>query len=85
MYISMNRAISHKMSDREPREKGSTSDYTTKKDCKTIYDMMNNLSGRPVPGVPFNSSLPADPIERVKEIYWRHSTLLTFLKYQSLL
>ncbi|KAH9504693.1 Cilia- and flagella-associated protein 47 [Bulinus truncatus] len=49
---------------------------------KTIYDMISYLSGRPVPGIPINSTLPADPLERVKQIYWQHCTLLTFLRCQ---
>ncbi|XP_055888207.1 cilia and flagella-associated protein 47-like isoform X1 [Biomphalaria glabrata] len=50
--------------------------------AKTIYDMISFLSGRPVPGIPINSPLPADPLERVKQIYWQHCTLLTFLRCQ---
>ncbi|KAK3775916.1 hypothetical protein RRG08_017206 [Elysia crispata] len=50
--------------------------------AKTIYDMINYLSGRSVPGIPINSPLPADPVERVKQIYWQHCTLLTFLRCQ---
>ena len=50
------------------------------KHAKTIYDMINFLSGRSVPGIPINSPLPADPVERVKQIYWQHCTLLTFLR-----
>ncbi|KAL8606797.1 hypothetical protein ACOMHN_049626 [Nucella lapillus] len=53
-----------------------------KKDAKTVYDMISHLSGRPVPGIPINSPLPSDQVERVKQIYWQHATLLTFLKCQ---
>ncbi|XP_059154686.1 cilia- and flagella-associated protein 47-like isoform X2 [Physella acuta] len=49
---------------------------------KTIYDMIGFLSGRPMPGIPINSPLPADPVERVRQIYWQHCTLLTFLRCQ---
>ena len=55
----------------------------SRKDCKTVYDMIGHLSGRPVPGIPINSPLPVDPLERVKQIYWQHSTLLTFLRSAS--
>lgn len=54
------------------------------KDTKTIYDMITHLSGQSVPGIPVNLPLPADPVGRVKQLYWQHSTLLTFLKYISL-
>ncbi|XP_052708553.1 cilia and flagella-associated protein 47-like isoform X1 [Crassostrea angulata] len=61
---------------------GSWDTNNLKKEFKTIYDMISNLSGRPVPGIPINSPLPSDPIERVKQIYWQHATLLTFLRCQ---
>ncbi|XP_074645875.1 cilia and flagella-associated protein 47-like isoform X2 [Tubulanus polymorphus] len=53
-----------------------------KKDVKTVYDMIGHLLGKPVPGIPINSPLPSNPIERSKQIYWQHATLLTFLKSQ---
>ncbi|XP_076467202.1 cilia and flagella-associated protein 47-like [Babylonia areolata] len=55
---------------------------SSKKDAKTVYDMIGYLSGRPVPGIPINSPLPTDPVECVKQIYWQHATLLTFLRCQ---
>ncbi|KAK7478911.1 hypothetical protein BaRGS_00029892 [Batillaria attramentaria] len=63
-------------------ENGGRGAGNAKKDGKTIYDMIGHLSGRSVPGIPINSPLPSDPLERVKQIYWQHSTLLTFLKCQ---
>ena len=50
------------------------------KEFKTIYDMVMHLSGRPIPGIPINSTLPKDEVERAKQVYWQHQTLLTFLK-----
>ena len=50
------------------------------KEFKTIYDMVMHLSGRPIPGIPINSSLPKDEVERAKQVHWQHQTLLTFLK-----
>ncbi|XP_022089961.1 cilia- and flagella-associated protein 47-like isoform X2 [Acanthaster planci] len=50
--------------------------------CKTIYDLMAHMSGRLVPGIPINQALPADPTERVLQLHWQHSTLLTFLRSQ---
>ena len=47
---------------------------------KTIYDLMAHMSGRLVPGIPINQALPADPTERVLQLHWQHSTLLTFLR-----
>ena len=51
-----------------------------KKEFKTVYDMITHLCGRSVPGIPLNNSLPTDKEERAKQVYWQHSTLLTFLK-----
>ena len=51
-----------------------------KKEIKTVYDMISHMCGRHVPGIPINNPLPRDPIERAKQVYWQHSTLLTFMK-----
>ncbi|XP_075769379.1 cilia- and flagella-associated protein 47 isoform X3 [Pelodiscus sinensis] len=52
------------------------------KDTKTVYDMLLHLSGQLLPGITSSQSLPADPIERVVQLHWQHSTMLTFLKSQ---
>ncbi|XP_076799523.1 cilia- and flagella-associated protein 47-like isoform X2 [Clavelina lepadiformis] len=57
-------------------------DTNLKKDVKTIYDMLQHLCGRLVPGIPINQPLPRDPTERVLQLHWQHSTLLTFLRGQ---
>ncbi|XP_055954756.1 cilia and flagella-associated protein 47 [Patella vulgata] len=68
---------------KDDEKRGGSWDTTSvKKDVKTIYDMISHLSGRPVPGIPVNASFPANPVERVKQIYWQHSTLLTFIRCQ---
>ena len=51
-----------------------------KKEFKTVYDMINHLCGRQIPGIPINNPLPKDPVERVKQVHWQHSTLLTFMR-----
>lgn len=71
-----------RMSMNRRQGEGRSSKQGRQKDTKTLYDMINHLSGRPVPGIPVNSHLPSDPVERVKQIYWQHSTLLTFLRCQ---
>nr|XP_039264663.1 cilia- and flagella-associated protein 47-like isoform X2 [Styela clava] len=53
-----------------------------RKDVKTIYDMLQHMCGRMVPGIPINQPLPRDPAERVLQLHWQHSTLLTFLRGQ---
>ncbi len=53
-----------------------------KSEQKTLYDMVTHLCGRPAPGIPISAGLPADPTERVRQIYWQHTTLLTFIKSQ---
>ena len=50
------------------------------KEFKTIYDMIVHLSGRSIPGIPLNGSLPYDDVERAKQVHWQHATLLTFLR-----
>ena len=81
VYMSDNRSISRKHGeDGAGQPRGGGGAGGTKKDAKTVYDMIGHLSGRPVPGIPINSPLPSDPVERVKQIYWQHATLLTFLK-----
>ena len=37
---------------------------------------------RSVPGIPINQPLPRDPVARVLQLHWQHSTLLTFLRGQ---
>ena len=56
-----------------------------KKECRTVYDMVAHLCGKQVPGIPINNPLPSDQIERAKQVYWQHTTLLMFLRYASFL
>ena len=53
-----------------------------KKDYQTLYQMIENLCGRAIPGMPADMPLPANLAERVKQLHWQHATLLTFLKSQ---
>ncbi|XP_063160761.1 cilia- and flagella-associated protein 47 [Candoia aspera] len=52
------------------------------KDIKTIYDMLLHLSGQLLPGISSSQALPFDPIQRVVQLHWQHSTMITFLKSQ---
>ncbi|KAM6211408.1 cilia- and flagella-associated protein 47 [Sarcoramphus papa] len=52
------------------------------KDTKTFYDMLFHLSGHLLPGITSSQSLPLDPVERMLQLHWQHSTLLAFLKSQ---
>ncbi|XP_075347998.1 cilia- and flagella-associated protein 47 [Mycteria americana] len=52
------------------------------KDTKTVYDMLFHLSGQLLPGITSSQSLPLDPVERMLQLHWQHSTLLAFLKSQ---
>ena len=51
-----------------------------KSDVKTFYDMIANLCGRPLPGIPIAAPIPVDVVDRMKQFYWQHNVLLTFLK-----
>ncbi|KAM6144631.1 LOW QUALITY PROTEIN: cilia- and flagella-associated protein 47 [Phoenicopterus ruber ruber] len=52
------------------------------KDTKTVYDMLFHLSGQLLPGITSSQALPLDPVERMLQLHWQHSTLLAFLKSQ---
>ncbi|PKK24954.1 cilia and flagella associated protein 47 [Columba livia] len=52
------------------------------KNTKTVYDMLLHLSGQLVPGVTANQSLPLDPVKRMLQLHYQHSSLLAFLKSQ---
>ncbi|NXH20533.1 CFA47 protein, partial [Bucco capensis] len=52
------------------------------KATKTLYDMVFHLSGQLLPGLTAYQSLPLDPVERILQLHWQHSTLLAFLKSQ---
>uniref|UniRef100_UPI00398E85F1 cilia- and flagella-associated protein 47-like isoform X2 n=1 Tax=Pristiophorus japonicus TaxID=55135 RepID=UPI00398E85F1 len=52
------------------------------KDTETIYDMLYHLSGQQLPGLTTKQSLPSDPVERILQLHWQYSTLLTFLRAQ---
>ncbi|XP_072178621.1 cilia- and flagella-associated protein 47-like [Diadema setosum] len=70
-------AARDKSSQSSPASNNQKRSYT-----KTVYDLMAHLSGRLVPGIPINQALPADPTEKVLQLHWQHSTLLTFLRSQ---
>ncbi|XP_060090088.1 cilia- and flagella-associated protein 47 [Heteronotia binoei] len=55
------------------------------KDTKTIYDILLHLSGQLLPGISSSQSLPFDPTQRVVQLHWQHSTMVTFLKCQGAL
>ncbi|NXQ88615.1 CFA47 protein, partial [Nyctibius grandis] len=52
------------------------------RDTKTVCDMLFHLSGQLLPGTASSQSLPLDPVERMLQLHWQHSTLLAFLKSQ---
>ncbi|XP_043556662.1 cilia- and flagella-associated protein 47-like [Chiloscyllium plagiosum] len=52
------------------------------RDTKTIYEMLNHLSGQWLPGFTGKKPLLGDPMERLLQLHWQYSTLLTFLKVQ---
>lgn len=56
-------------------------DNNSKKEVRSVFDLVSHLCGRSVPGIPLASSLPTCPVDRVRQIHWMYSTLLTFLRY----
>lgn len=57
-------------------------DNNSKKEVRSVFDLVGHLCGRSVPGIPLASSLPTCPVDRVRQIHWMYSTLLTFLRTQ---
>lgn len=53
-----------------------------KRESKTIFDLIHHLCGRHVPGIPINSPLPSNLMDKAIHLHWQYSTLLTFLKTQ---
>ncbi|NWU30988.1 CFA47 protein, partial [Dyaphorophyia castanea] len=49
---------------------------------KGFYEMLLRLNGQPLPGIAASQSLPPDPVERMFQLHWQHSELLSFLKSQ---
>ncbi|NWV30497.1 CFA47 protein, partial [Origma solitaria] len=49
---------------------------------KGFYEMILHLNGQPIPGISATQSLPLDPVERMFQLHWQHSELLSFLKSQ---
>ncbi|XP_023779114.1 cilia- and flagella-associated protein 47 [Cyanistes caeruleus] len=49
---------------------------------KGFYEMILHLNGQPIPGIAASQSLPPDPVERMFQLHWQHSELLSFLKSQ---
>lgn len=56
-------------------------DNNSKKELRSVFDLVGHLCGRSVPGIPLASTLPTCPVDRVRQIHWMYSTLLTFLRY----
>jgi hypothetical protein len=51
-----------------------------KRETKTIYEMLQYLSGRNMPAIPLTNPVPADLTERTFQFYWQHNVLLKFLE-----
>ncbi|NXY04818.1 CFA47 protein, partial [Pteruthius melanotis] len=49
---------------------------------KSFYEMLLRLNGQPIPGIAAIQSLAPDPVERMFQLHWQHSELLSFLKSQ---
>ncbi|XP_077637788.1 cilia- and flagella-associated protein 47 [Lonchura striata] len=47
---------------------------------KCFYDMFLHLNGQPIQGIAASQPLPRDPVERMFQLHWQHSELLSFLK-----
>ncbi|KFP78304.1 Calponin homology domain-containing protein 2, partial [Acanthisitta chloris] len=59
-----------------------TSKQNVGKAMKTFCEMLFHLSGQSVTGIALSPALPLDPVERMLQLHWQHSTLLSLLKSQ---
>ncbi|PFX34680.1 Calponin-likey domain-containing protein 2 [Stylophora pistillata] len=57
-------------------------DNNSKIELRSAFDLISHMCGRPFPGIPLASTLPTCPVDRVRQIHWMYSTLLTFLRTQ---
>eukprot|EP00118_Oscarella_pearsei_P005218 m.23689 g.23689 ORF g.23689 m.23689 type:complete len:3175 (+) comp28516_c0_seq2:43-9567(+) len=55
------------------------------KKLSSVLDCVSFLCGSAIPGIPINSLIPSDPVERAKYLHWLYSTLLAFLTSQGAL
>lgn len=63
--------------------KGSTRLVTgTRTELPTIYDLVSNLSGRPIPEISHGHLLPADPHKRAHQLKWQNDVIITILAAQ---
>lgn len=54
----------------------------TRNDMPTIYDMIINLSGHHIPGIPHGQLLPKNPIERALQLRWQNDVMIKILVAQ---
>ncbi|XP_026647666.2 cilia- and flagella-associated protein 47 isoform X1 [Zonotrichia albicollis] len=47
---------------------------------KGFYEMLVHLNGQSIPGIAASQSLSTDPVERMLQLHWQHTELLSFLK-----
>ena len=57
-------------------------DSNARRETRSIFDLVAHLCGRPVPGIPLSSTLPSEPMDRVRQLHWMNATLLTFLRWR---
>ena len=51
----------------------------TRNDMPTIYDLIINLSGRHIPGLPHGQLLPANPVDRAMQLRWQNNVMISIL------
>ncbi|NXR80154.1 CFA47 protein, partial [Pycnonotus jocosus] len=49
---------------------------------KGFYEMVLHLNGQPIPGIAASQSLSTNPVDRMFQLHWQHSELLSFLRSQ---
>ena len=51
-----------------------------KRETRTIYEMIGNICGRPLPAIPLLAPVPNDLFERSFQFRWQHNVFLKFLE-----
>ena len=51
-----------------------------KRETRTIYEMIQQLAGRPLPAIPLGAPIPHELTERTFQFQWQHNVLLKFLE-----
>ena len=82
------REVGNLLTSKKRKKTAANSTFTNfffSKKLASVLDCVSYLCGSPVPGIPVNSPVPSNPVERAKHLHWLYSTLIAFLTSQGAL